>query len=180
MISGLNLMSFKTKIATFIILGLSLAIFTAWRYIFIQSKIPDLIEIHQISHPAKIMIDERGIPTIEAENLSDAFKIQGYLVASERLFQMELLRRAAKGSLSEILGPSTLSNDRWHRILGFAQVAERAWQGLDTNQQEALRHFSWGVNRFIEIHEKSLGWKKGLGIEFEILRVKPQPWPAYC
>ena len=112
MISGLNLMSFKTKIATFIILGLSLAIFTAWRYIFIQSKIPDLIEIHQISHPAKIMIDERGIPTIEAENLSDAFKIQGYLVASERLFQMELLRRAAKGSLSEILGPSTLSNDR--------------------------------------------------------------------
>ena len=176
MISGLNLMSFKTKIATFIILGLSLAIFTAWRYIFIQSKIPDLIEIHQISHPAKIMIDERGIPTIEAENLSDAFKIQGYLVASERLFQMELLRRAAKGSLSEILGPSTLSNDRWHRILGFAQVAERAWQGLDTNQQEALRHFSWGVNRFIEIHEKSLGWKKGLGIEFEILRLKPQPW----
>lgn len=169
-------MNFKIKTTILIILGVSIILLTGWWHILIQSEIPDTFEIGQISHPAKIMIDERGIPTIQAENLSDAFKIQGYLMASERLFQIEITRRAARGTLSEILGPATLPSDRWHRILGFTQVAARAWQGLDVEQQDALRDFSWGVNRFIQMHEKSSWWTKSIGIEFEVLQVKPQPW----
>ena len=179
-------MNFRIKTTILIILGVSIILLTGWWHILIQSEIPNTLEIGQISHPAKIMIDERGIPTIQAENLSDAFKIQGYLMASERLFQMEITRRAARGMLSEILGPATLPSDRWHRILGFTQVAARAWQGLDVEQQDALRDFSWGVNRFIQMHEKSLWWTKSIGIEFEVLQVKPSLGlprilsPVYC
>ncbi len=166
----------KFRTVIIVTLGLSMILITGWRYIHIQSEIPDTLALNQISRPAKIMIDDRGIPTIQAENLSDAFIIQGYLVASQRLFQMEIARRVARGTLSEILGPAALPSDRWYRLLGFTRVAAKAWQTLDTEQQNALKDFALGVNRFMDIYSKDIWWTKGLGIEFEILRTKPQPW----
>src|ERR1700704_3855943 len=70
--------------------------------------------------------DERGIPYIEAKNDEDLYFAQGYVTASDRLWQMDLLRRTERGELAEVLsaGPNNvaLDQDKQHRTLGFAQV----------------------------------------------------------
>ncbi|MGA9997828.1 MAG: penicillin acylase family protein, partial [Pyrinomonadaceae bacterium] len=68
--------------------------------------------------------DERGIPYITAANEADLYFAQGYVTASERLWQMDILRRNARGELSEIFGERTLKEDQRHRLFGSAQLAE--------------------------------------------------------
>src|SRR6195256_5397549 len=72
--------------------------------------------------------DERGIPYIEAKNDEDLYFAQGFVTASDRLWQMDLFRRNARGELAEIFGAgpnnSVLEEDKRHRTFGFAQVAE--------------------------------------------------------
>src|SRR2546429_8725550 len=68
--------------------------------------------------------DERGIPYIEAANDDDLYFAQGYVTASDRLWQMDLLRRPVRGELSEIFGRVTLEEDRRHRRYGFAVIAD--------------------------------------------------------
>ena len=72
--------------------------------------------------------DERGIPYIQAKNDHDLYLAQGYVTASDRLWQMDLLRRSERGQLAEILsaGPNNvvLDQDKQHRTLGFSHVAE--------------------------------------------------------
>src|SRR5881396_2136543 len=68
--------------------------------------------------------DERGIPYIEASNDEDLYFAQGFVTASDRLWQMDLLRRTVRGELSEIFGQATLSQDKNHRIYDFAAVIE--------------------------------------------------------
>src|SRR5882672_6883418 len=68
--------------------------------------------------------DERGIPYIEAKNDEDLYFAQGYVIASDRLWQMDLLRRNERGELAEVLGNAVLEQDKQHRTLGFAQEVE--------------------------------------------------------
>ena len=68
--------------------------------------------------------DERGIPYLEAANDDDLYFAQGYVTASDRLWQMDLLRRSARGELAEIFGQTVLDEDKRHRTYGFAKVAE--------------------------------------------------------
>src|SRR5258707_5262195 len=69
--------------------------------------------------------DERGIPYIEATNDEDLYFAQGYVTAADRLWQMDVMRRTARGELSEILGVGpnnvALEQDKQHRTLGYAQ-----------------------------------------------------------
>src|SRR2546422_10789375 len=66
--------------------------------------------------------DERGIPYIEAANNDDLYFAQGYITATDRLWQMDLLRRNVRGELAEIFGEGALGEDKRHRTFGFAQV----------------------------------------------------------
>src|SRR5688500_20299602 len=68
--------------------------------------------------------DERGIPFIEAANEADLYFAQGYATANDRLWQMDFLRRTARGELAEVLGPGALEVDKLHRVYGFRRVAE--------------------------------------------------------
>src|SRR5437016_13684570 len=68
--------------------------------------------------------DERGIPYIEATNDDDLYFAQGFVTASDRLWQMDLFRRNARGELAEIFGSVVLEEDKRHRTFGFAHVAE--------------------------------------------------------
>src|ERR671926_36316 len=68
--------------------------------------------------------DERGIPYIEAADEEDLYFAQGYVTAGDRLWQMDLLRRTARGELSELFGRVTLEEDKRRRVYGFARVAE--------------------------------------------------------
>ena len=119
---------------------------------------------------ARVTFDRRGVPTIRAATLLDAVRVQGYLAARERLFQMELLRRNAEGTLAEAVGAAALPLDRRHRTFGFRQVAEAAASRLPPAEREAAAAYAEGVNTFIRTHPGR--W----GIEFRLLGIAPRPW----
>src|SRR5437016_14621048 len=85
-------------------------------------------------------------------------------MAQDRLWQMDLLRRVARGQLSEILGPRTLAIDKEFRTNGFARAAERDATLLDPESRKVMEAYARGVNQFIAQHKKSLP------IEFSLLR----------
>lgn len=115
--------------------------------------------------------DERGIPYIEARNEADLYFAQGYVTASDRLWQMELGRRFARGELAEILGKDALEEDKRHRTYGYAQVVETEMAEAPPEARAQLESYAQGVNAFIaSLDEKSLP------PEFRILHFKPRPW----
>jgi penicillin amidase len=114
--------------------------------------------------------DNWGVPHIRAFSVEDAVEAQGYVVAQDRLWQMDLLRRASRGQLSEILGKSTLKIDKDFRNLNFGRAAERDLQGMGPESRRLLEAYARGVNRFIEQHQDTLP------MEFTLLKYKPQPW----
>src|SRR5882724_11632889 len=101
--------------------------------------------------------DERGIPYIEATNDEDLYFAQGYITASDRLWQMDLLRRTVRGELSEIFGQAALAQDKNHRIYGFAGVVDETLKRLPAKFSGALNAYANGVNAFIDsLTEKTL------------------------
>ena len=115
--------------------------------------------------------DERGIPYIEAANEADLYFAQGYVTASDRLWQMDIFRRNARGELSEIFGERVLKEDQRHRIFGFAQLADALVEKLSPQVRAALDAYARGVNAYIESLDA-----KSLPPEFQILQYKPRPW----
>jgi penicillin amidase len=115
--------------------------------------------------------DERGIPYIEAANEADLYFAQGYVTASERLWQMELGRRNARGELAEILGRDALEEDKRHRTYGFAQVVEAEIAQAPPQARAQLESYAQGVNALISSLDE-----KSLPPEFRILQFKPRAW----
>jgi penicillin amidase len=114
--------------------------------------------------------DQWGIPWIQAGSVDDLATAQGYIVAQDRLWQMDLLRRAAAGDLSEIFGSVALDLDRENRTLGLRLAAEEATSRMDPETRSIVEAYARGVNRYIEEHRGKLP------IEFTLLRYQPRPW----
>jgi penicillin G amidase len=119
--------------------------------------------------------DERGIPYIEAKNEEDLYFAQGYVTASDRLWQMDLLRRTERGELAEVLGAgpnnAALEQDKQHRTLGFAQVVNTEIAQASARSRTLLEAYASGVNAFIASLDA-----RTLPPEFQILQYKPKPW----
>ncbi|HVS81764.1 MAG TPA: penicillin acylase family protein [Pyrinomonadaceae bacterium] len=115
--------------------------------------------------------DERGIPYVEAANDEDLYFAQGYVMASDRLWQMDLMRRTARGELAEILGAAALDQDKQHRTLGFAQEVDFELAQASTQTRALLDAYARGVNAYIGALDA-----KSLPPEFQILQYKPRPW----
>lgn len=115
--------------------------------------------------------DERGIPYIEAGNLVDLCFAQGFVTASDRLWQMELVRRSMRGEAAEVLGSAVLQQDKMFRTYGFAQVAEAEVAGASKEAREQLEAYARGVNAYMESLDA-----RTLPPEFQILQYRPRPW----
>jgi penicillin amidase len=123
--------------------------------------------------PVSLLRDERGIPHIEASNEADLYFAQGYATASDRLWQMDLLRRTARGELAEIFGQPALEEDKRRRIYGFGALADAVVSRIPAATRDALENYTRGVNAYIE----SRGGKETpLPPEFQIIGYKPRPW----
>ena len=103
-------------------------------------------------------------------NLDHAARTLGYLHASERLYQMEMNRRAGQGRLAEVAGPDYLSVDRFIRTLGLYRLAQNSFAALSPWAQARLQAYSDGVNAFLDSH------RNALPPEFLILGDAPEPW----
>ena len=118
--------------------------------------------------------DGRGIPHIEAETEDDLYFAQGYATAQDRLWQMDLLRRTARGELAEIFGRPALEEDKRHRTYGFAQLSETLEARASATTRRILDAYARGVNAYVESRDGAEGRK--LPPEFLLLGYRPRPW----
>lgn len=122
-----------------------------------------------LSGPVDITFDADWIPRIRAANSLDAAAALGYIHARDRLFQMELMRRAASGRLSELIGSATLGFDRQMRTLGLRQHAVADLATLPADARAMLEAYAQGVNAWIALKGRFAA------PEFLLLGA-PEPW----
>jgi penicillin G amidase len=142
-----------------------------WRFVY--RPLPQLdgnINLPGLQKDVIVERDHWGVPHIRASSAEDMVEAQGYVMAQDRLWQMDLLRRVARGQLSEILGAATVNIDKQFRTVGFGRAAERDWGLVDPTTRSLFEAYARGVNRFIEQHSDELP------IEFTLLKYKPAPW----
>ncbi|MFA6457702.1 MAG: penicillin acylase family protein [Bacteroidota bacterium] len=157
--------------------GLSLcviviALFFILRHLVTKSY-PDVdgeLTVSGLHQPVKIYRDEFGVPHINAQNEYDLFFAQGYVHAQDRLWQMDLTRRAGEGRLSEVLGSSTVKFDKMLKTVGFERIAKELEQQLRPESKEILQAYADGINEFISTH------KGKYPIEFDMLNYEPEEW----
>lgn len=160
---------FKWVVITVVALVAVIGAAAFWRVHRALPKYDGTVQFSDLKSEATIRRDSFGVPHIAAMSKEDLSMAQGYAMAQDRLWQMDLLRRAAAGRLSEIIGPATLETDRTFRRLGLKEAAERDVALLDADERAELEAFARGVNRFIEERHT-------LPIEFALLRYEPEPW----
>ena len=136
-----------------------------------QNAGPTTVPLQGLRAPVTIRRDERGIPYIEATNDEDLYFAQGYITASDRLWQMDLQRRTVRGQLSEIFGNAVLAQDKLHRRFGFGKMIDEAAAHLDPGFNPAVTAYTKGVNAFI-----SSLTDQTMPPEFRVLQYKPAEW----
>src|SRR5690606_6430588 len=142
----------------------------AW---YVHSKLPvrdGNLPLAGLQAPVEVRYDERGVPHIRAQNELDLYRALGFVHAQDRLFQMEMLRRLARGELAEVLGAKLVDTDRLFRTLGIRQHADRYVQGLDRESPsaKALLAYLDGINRYQD--------SRPAPVEFDLLGIDKRPF----
>jgi penicillin G amidase len=165
----------KKKIIIGILASLIVLIFSAilFSYFMLQKYIPDYegeVTLKGISAPVKIYRDSLAVAYIVAEKELDAAFALGYVHAQERLFQMDMIRRAGEGRLSEILGTRTIAYDKMFKTLELYKTCLKYYPRLSQKTRDYLEAYSKGVNAYMSEN------KGNLAVEFDVLGYDPYPW----
>ncbi len=130
------------------------------------------VSLVNLQAPVNVRYDERGVPHIQAQNEIDMYRTLGYVHAQDRLFQMEMVRRLARGELAAILGPKLLDSDRLFRTLGIRAHADAYVAKMDHNTlaSKALTAYLDGINQYQNTHPAPL--------EFDILGIPKRNFTA--
>src|SRR6266700_8215552 len=123
----------------FAILVIALGACAWW---FVYRPLPQIdgsASLPGLEHEVTVERDRWGVPHIRAASVEDLAEAQGYVMAQDRLWQMDLFRRIARGQLSEILGEKTLTIDKDFRMLGLSRAAERDATLLDPESRKVMR-----------------------------------------
>lgn len=125
-----------------------------------------------LTAPVAVRFDEQGVPHLRADNEADLYRALGYLHAQERLFQMELLRRLARGELAEVLGAPLVDTDRLFRSLRLRERAAAMVAAEDRAAPawQALQAYLEGINHYQA--------SRALPLEFDLLGIRPRPFTA--
>ena len=156
-----------------VLLAIGVTFFIGWW--MVRRSLPKthgVMAVAGLTAPVSVDRDRWGVPYIQAQSLGDLATAQGYVTAQDRLWQMDTLRRAAAGELSEIFGPlpAVEALDRENRTLGMRAVAEDAAQHMDAETRLITEAYTAGVNRCIEEQRGKLP------LEFTLLGYEPRPW----
>jgi penicillin G amidase len=122
--------------------------------------------------PVTVRFGPHAVPSIDAGTIEDALFAQGYVVASERMWQMDLMRRLAQGRLAEVFGEDALPADRFFRTIGLGAAARRSLAELEDPYRGYLDAYAAGVNAYLE---KAEAWPP---LEYRIAGFRPEPWRA--
>jgi penicillin amidase len=138
----------------------------------IRASLPILdgkLEMNGLHESVTVTSDAYGIPAITAGSQRDAIRALGYVTARDRLFQMDLLRRAASGQLAEVFGETMRQTDLKQRTLGFGKTAVAIAASLPLDQRDIIEAYTEGVNEYVARMESP-------PFEFLLLGYKPDPW----
>ncbi|HWI25883.1 MAG TPA: penicillin acylase family protein [Stellaceae bacterium] len=141
--------------------------------LWLRSSLPlssGRLSVPGLTAEVRIARDAHGIPTITAANDRDAAFALGFVHAQDRLFQMDLMRHAGAGRLSEWFGARTLGFDRFMRTIGLYHAAEQQYALLSPDLRAALDAYAAGVNAYLA-HRRG-----ALPAEYYLLRISPEPW----
>lgn len=128
------------------------------------------IRIKNLDGKVQVYRDQYGVPSIYASTQKDLYRATGYLMAQDRIWQMDLLRRVTMGRLSEIFGQKLVDVDELFRMLQISEKSAKILKTLSDEELEALHAFSDGINQYLEQN------KDNLPVEFLILGYKPEKW----
>ncbi|MHC1738647.1 MAG: penicillin acylase family protein [Ignavibacteriaceae bacterium] len=167
-------MSNGVKVFTGILIVILMVIIIGGYFVtdMLKSSLPEYSgteEVSGIKENIQIYFDSLAIPYIIAAEDEDAAFALGYLHAMERMFQMDVIRRAGSGKLSEIFGEETLPFDKMFRTVGIEETASKIWESSDEQTKKILKHYALGVNHYLSKKDK-------LPIEFSLLNYEPYEW----
>ena len=144
-------------------------------YFFVHSRLPQYegkLNLKGLTSVVTVTRDEWGVPHIEAENEKDLQRALGFVMAGDRLFQMDLLRRIVNGQLSEIFGKSTVEFDILLRKLRLRKHMDEVWKKkrhtFEPKMVELMEAFLEGVHSYMETQP--------LPLEFTLLSYRPRPF----
>ena len=157
------------------VLAIVVAVAAGAGYWYVQVKQPQRtgeVVISGLQAPVSVRYDARGVPHLQAQNETDLYRALGYVHAQDRLFQMEIMRRLARGELAEVLGSKLLPTDTLFRSLRIREQAERMVQRQDRQGPawKGLQAYLDGVNQWQASHPKPM--------EFDILGIPARPFTA--
>src|SRR5262245_24679417 len=136
----------------------------------VLARLDGELTVAGLKEPVQVQRDRWGIAHIYARNDHDLFFAQGFVVAQDRLFQLELWRRQAAGRMAELVGPKHVEADRFARLIKYRGDAEAEWTSYAPDTRAIATAFSRGINACID----QLGDK--LPIEFQMLGIRPGKW----
>src|SRR5690348_7724678 len=145
----------------------------------VVSPIAGELKISGLQQPVKVERDNWGVAHIYAANQHDLFFAQGFVAAQDRLFQMEMWKRAGQGRLAEVLGKSAVERDRYARLLKYRGDMQAEYKSYAPDALSILTAFTDGINAYIRYINSPGG--PSLPIEFQLAEFKPEPWkPEDC
>ncbi len=133
----------------------------------------DKLTVPGLKEPVELVRDEWGINHIYAKNQHDLFFAQGYAAAKDRLFQFEIWRRQATGTVAEILGERELKRDIGTRLFKYRGDMTQEMNHYHKDGTEIITAYTNGVNAYIE---EILQTPEQLPVEFKILNIRPGKW----
>ena len=128
------------------------------------------VKLKGLAGDVTVYRDAYAVPHIFAQSELDLYRATGYVMAQDRLWQMDLIRRATSGRLAEIFGESLVDTDVMMRMLRMSEKSRRILATADPAVAAALGAFADGINQYLETH------KDKLPLEFTLLGYAPDPW----
>jgi penicillin amidase len=160
--------------ATFIVCVIVGVGVTAGVYVYLRQSLPitsGTVRVSGLTAPVDIVRDHDAVPHISASTTANALFALGYAHAQDRLWQMEMQRRAARGRMSEIFGSPTIAADHFMRTLGLLPAAQKAWQAYPADARAWIQAYIAGINTFIATSPS-----RRLPPELKLLYLSIDPW----
>jgi penicillin G amidase len=137
------------------------------------AQIEGEIKVAGLKEPVEILRDKAGMPHIYARNQEDMFFAQGYVMAQDRLWQLEMWRRWREGRLAEIYGPKAIDFDERARLMAFrGPWNEREWTSYHPDAERLFTAWANGLNAWVTQNANNLP------VEFKLTGIRPAPWTA--
>ena len=128
------------------------------------------IKLPGLKEPVEVLRDRWGVPHIYAKNADDLFFAQGFVVAQDRLFQLDLWRRMAVGELAEVYGIDAFGADMFARKLRYRGDMKAEWESYSPDTKQIATAFTNGINAYIKHVDTKVP------VEFGILQYWPKKW----